>query len=275
ADDLDPNLFSLTERALALADIQTEKITYENAAAQEKTYSGKIQSTDASSQTQSAYVSGRIEKLYVNTTGKMVNKGQTLGLIYSPELLSAQQELLSAYKRKDKNPAFYKAIHNKLLEWKMSENQIEKLIETQEVQPHCPIQAMVSGEVIEKSVSEGSYVEAGQELFKITDLNTLWGIIDVPENEISNLSEGDEVELSTTTNEKITGKIDLIHLLLNPTTRTVSLRVELKNQDKKLKPGMLLSAKISGKEVDEEGIFISKSAVLWTGKRSVVYVVHR
>src|SRR5699024_683558 len=111
ADDLDPNLFSLTERALALADIQTEKITYENAAAQEKTYSGKIQSTDASSQTQSAYVSGRIEKLYVNTTGKMVNKGQTLGLIYSPELLSAQQELLSAYKRKDKNPAFYKAIH--------------------------------------------------------------------------------------------------------------------------------------------------------------------
>src|SRR5699024_9817463 len=177
ADDLDPNLFSLTERALALADIQTEKITYENAAAQEKTYSGKIQSTDASSQTQSAYVSGRIEKLYVNTTGKMVNKGQTLGLIYSPELLSAQQELLSAYKRKDKNPAFYKAIHNKLLEWKMSENQIEKLIETQEVQPHFPIQAMVSGEVIEKSVSEGSYVEAGQELFKITDLNTLWGII--------------------------------------------------------------------------------------------------
>ncbi len=275
ADDVDPNLFSLSERALALADIQTEKVAAKNAGATEKTYTGKIATTDASAQSQSAYVSGRVEKLYVNTTGKMVNKGQTLGTIYSPELLSAQQELLSAYKRKDKNPALFQAVYNKLLEWKMSKKQIEELLESKEVQPHFPIQAMVSGEVVEKLISEGSYVEAGQELFKITDLNTLWGIINIPESEIHRISEGDEVELSTSSQRKISGKVDLIYPLVDSATRTVQLRIELKNSDKKLKPGMLLSAKISGKETEEEGIYISKSAVLWTGKRSVIYVVHR
>ena len=274
-DDIDPNLFSLSKRALALADIQTEKITAENTTATEKTYTGKIAATDASAQSQSAYVSGRVEKLYVNTTGKMVNKGQTLGVIYSPDLLSAQQELLSAYKRKDKNPALYKAVLNKLLEWKMSEKQIDELLENQEVKSHFPIQAMANGEVVEKLVSEGSYVEAGQELFKITDLNKLWGIIDIPENEIHHISEGDQVELSTSTQHKISGKVDLIHPLVDPSTSTIQLRVELENPDKKLKPGMLLRAKISGKEIEEGGIYIPKSAVLWTGKRSVVYVVHR
>src|SRR5699024_10662664 len=182
-DEIDADLFTLSERALSLADIQTERVTDTLSGLKTNSYTGKIQATDASAATQSAYVAGRIENLQVNTTGKIVQKGQVLGRIYSPELLSAQQELLSAHKRKEHNPALFKAVSNKLKQWKWSQNQIDQLIETEEVQPYFPIQAMVSGEVIEKLVSEGSYVEEGQELFKISDLNNLWAVIDVPEAE--------------------------------------------------------------------------------------------
>lgn len=275
-ESLDPNLFTLSERALALADVQTEIVNQQNSESGERNYTGRIEATDASGQVQSAYVSGRIEKLHVNTTGKMVRKGQVLGTIYSPELLSAQQELLSAYKRKDQNPSLYKAISNKLLQWKWTQKQIDELIEKGEPQAYFPIQAMVQGEVIEKYVSEGSYVEAGQELFRINNLSNLWGIIDIPESEASQFKEGDQVNLSTSSQKDIQAKIDLVHPLVDPLTRTVQLRVELPNTDKKLKPGMLVRAKIQGKgNLETKGIYISKSAVLWTGKRSLVYVVHR
>lgn len=274
-DEIDDDLFTLGERALSLANIQTEKVSDTFSTSKINRYTGKIQATDASAATQSAYVAGRIENLQVNTTGKAVQKGQVLGRIYSPELLSAQQELLSAYKRKEHNPKLFKAVSNKLKQWKWSQKQIDDLLKTEEVQPYFPIQAMVSGEVIEKLVSEGSYVKEGQELFKISDLNNLWGVIDVPETEAAQFKEGDEVNLFTSGQSEITGKVDLVHPLVDLATRTVQLRVEIPNADRKLKPGMLLRAEIAQQENEEHEIFVTKSAVLWTGKRSVVYVVNR
>lgn len=274
-DEIDDDLFTLGERALSLANIQTEKVSDTFSTSKINRYTGKIQATDASAATQSAYVAGRIENLQVNTTGKAVQKGQVLGRIYSPELLSAQQELLSAYKRKEHNPKLFKAVSNKLKQWKWSQKQIDDLLKTEEVQPYFPIQAMVSGEVIEKLVSEGSYVKGGQELFKISDLNNLWGVIDVPETEATQFKEGDKVNLFTSGQSEITGKVDLVHPLVDLATRTVQLRVEIPNADRKLKPGMLLRAEIAQQENEEHEVFVTKSAVLWTGKRSVVYVVNR
>jgi len=274
-DNVDSNLFSLTERALALADIQTEVIQAEQLSSGVKSYTGRIQTTDASTQIQSAYVSGRIEKLYVNTTGAAVSRGQVLAEIYSPELLSAQQELLSAYKRKDQNPNLYRAIRNRLLQWKWSEEQIENLIQSGQPQPNFSIRAMVSGEVIEKKVSEGSYVTAGQELFSISDLSKLWAVIDLPESQAHQIKEGDSIELSTSSKANIKAKVSMVLPLIEQSTRSVQVRIELSNTDRKLKPGMLVKADIQTTADSDSGIFIPKSAVMWTGKRSVVYVVHR
>lgn len=272
----DTNMFQLSERALALANVQTHTINVGNDNVGNKTFTGRIEATDAALKSQSAYVSGRVEQLYVNTTGTMVQQGQTLANIYSPELLSAQQELLSVWKRKDKNPSLYQAVHNKLLQWKWSEAQIQKLIETQEVQSAFPIRAMVSGEVVSKNISEGAYVTAGQELFEIADLQTVWGVIEVPESQANEIAIGNEVSLSTSAQREITGKIDFIHPLVDPSTRTVQIRIEIPNEEKKLKPGMLLHANINTTSTtNEEQIFIPKSAILWTGKRSIVYVAHK
>lgn len=272
----DPKMFMLNDRALALANIETYILQEGNQEAASKNYTGRIEATDAAIKSQAAYVSGRIDKLYINTTGEMVQRGQVIASIYSPEFLSAQQELLSVHKRKDSNPALYQAVHNKLLQWKWSEKQIQKLIETQEVQSSFPILSMISGEVVAKSVSEGSYVTAGQELFQIADLQTVWGVVDISEAEINQISLGDEVALLTSTQKEISGKVDFIYPLVNPTTRTVQIRIVIANGDRSLKPGMLVRANIAktAKKIDEQ-LYLPKSSVLWTGKRSVVYVVHK
>lgn len=271
----DTDMFQLSDRALALANVQTHKVHTGNDEAGSRSFTGRIEATDAASKSQSAYVSGRVEKLFVNTTGEMVQQGQTLANIYSPELLTAQQELLSAWKRKDKNPSLYQAVYNKLVQWKWTETQIQKLIETQEVQASFPIQAMLSGEVVTKNVKEGAYVTAGQELFEIIDLQTLWGVIEISESQANNIAIGEEVSLSTSAVKEFSGKIDFIHPLVDPATRTVQVRILISNPDKKLKPGMLLHAEIASTKHDEEQLLLPKSAVLWTGKRSIVYVVHK
>lgn len=272
---LDPSLFYLSDRALALADVQTDFIEISHQNGGIGYYTGKISAADAASKTQSAYVAGRIEKLLVNTTGKNVRKGQVLARIYSPELLTAQQELLTAHKRKAENPSLYQAVYNKLKQWKWSDSQIEKLLKTKAPQPYSEIRAMVNGEVIAKNVNEGAYVEAGQSLFEIADLSTVWAVIDIPESQVNLVKEGDRVNLSTSSEQDIVGRIDLVYPFLDSATRTVQVRVVIPNPDRKLKPGMLLRAGIESSLPDKESLLVPKSAVLWTGKRSIVYVAHR
>lgn len=271
----DANRFQLSENALALANVQTHFITNDNEMGSQ-TFTGRIEATDAGLKVQSAYVSGRVEKLFVNTTGESVRKGQILASIYSPELISTQQELLSAWNRKDKNPALYKAVYNKLLQWKWSEAQIQKLIDTKEILSSFPIRAMVSGEIISKNISEGAYISQGESLFEIIDLQSVWGVIEISENQASQIAVGDEVTLNTSSQRDLKGKVDFIHPLVNPSTRTIQIRIEIPNQDRSLKPGMLLTAHLAGKDsIDNEKIYLPKSAVLWTGKRSIIYIAHK
>lgn len=271
----DTKMFKLNDRALALANIETYTINQGKENITNKSYTGRIEATDAAVKSQAAYVAGRIEKLYINTTGEMVQKGQVIARIYSPDFLSAQQELLSAYKRKESMPSLYQAVHNKLLQWKWSEKQIQNLIETQEIQSSFPILSMISGEVVAKKVSEGSYVTAGEELFEIADLQTVWGVLDVSEEQINQISLGDQVELLTSTHKQVAGKVDFIYPLVDSATRTVQVRIEISNPDRALKPGMLVRANIASSNLTDEQLYLPKSSVLWTGKRSVVYIVHK
>ncbi|WP_334057649.1 efflux RND transporter periplasmic adaptor subunit [Polaribacter sp. P097] len=275
ADGLLADQFKLTENAMALANIQTTTVGKGNVEGNTIKLSGKIAENEEANAVQVSYFAGRIESLNVSFTGEEVSKGQLLATIYSPELYAAQQELITAASLKASQPALYKAVRNKLKLWKLSENQINQIEETQKVKENFPVYATVSGTVTEKLVEQGDYIKQGQPLLKIANLNTVWGNFDVYENQIDRFKKGQEVMITTNAypNKEFKGKVDFIDPVLNTKTRTVTLRVVLSNKDDVFKPGMFVTANIEGsKAKNDEVLSIPASSVLWTGERSVVYL---
>ncbi|WP_299060275.1 efflux RND transporter periplasmic adaptor subunit [uncultured Polaribacter sp.] len=273
SDGLMADEFKLTENAMALANIQTSIVGNDKVENNGIILSGKIVENEEENAIQVSYFSGRIERLNINSTGVKVNKGQLLATIYSPELFAAQQELITASSLKETQPALYKAVRNKLKLWKLSETQINQIETSGKVKENFPVYATVSGTVSEKLVAEGASVKQGQPLFKIANFNTLWANFDVYENQISLFKKGQEISITTNTNKVINAKVDFIDPVLDTKTRTVKLRVVLNNRNNLLKPGMFVEGKIKGINSDKGAIIsIPASAVLWTGKRSVVYV---
>ncbi|WP_411895121.1 efflux RND transporter periplasmic adaptor subunit [Winogradskyella sp. A2] len=275
SDGLLVDQFKLTENAMALANIQTTIVGKGNVDGNTIKLSGKIAENEEANAVQVSYFSGRIERLNISFTGEEVRKGQLLATIYSPELYAAQQELITASSLKESQPALYKAVRNKLKLWKLSENQINQIEETQKVKENFPVYATVSGTVTEKLVEQGDYIKQGQPLLKIANLNTVWANFDVYENQIDLFKKGQEVLVTTNAyaNKEFKGKVDFIEPILNTKTRTVTLRVVLNNKNDVFKPGMFVTANIERvSSSNNEVLTIPASAVLWTGERSVVYL---
>ncbi|EAQ50010.1 MULTISPECIES: efflux RND transporter periplasmic adaptor subunit [Leeuwenhoekiella] len=275
ADGLLADQFKMTENAMALANIQTTVVGSGAIEAGTLKLSGKIRENEESNAVQVTYFAGRIERLYVNSTGERVGKGQRLATIYSPELVSAQQELLTAASLKESQPELYSAVRNKLKLWKLSEKQINSIEQAGKVQEYFPVYATVSGTVTHKMVEEGDYVKLGQPLYKIANLNTVWAEFDAYENQIASLKEGQSIKIVTNAypNQEFNAKISFIDPLLNSATRTIVVRAVLNNRKDKFKPGMFVEGKVEGTEMQmNEAINVPASAVMWTGERSVVYV---
>ena len=276
AEGLAADQFRMTENALALANITTTTVGGGEAAENNLTLSGKIQVNEEANAVQVAYFAGRIEQLHVNFTGESVNRGQLLATIYSPELVAAQQELLTAARLKESQPALYNAVRNKLKLWKLSDKQIDAIEASGSVKENFPVFATVSGTVTEKLVQEGDYVKQGQPLYKISNLNNVWAVFDAYENQIRNLEEGQEITITTNAypEKEFNATISFIDPVLNTSRRTVLVRADLENKDNIFKPGMFVQGEVqtTGISAEEEVIAIPKSAVLWTGERSLVYV---
>ncbi len=275
ADGLSADEIKMTENAMALANIQTSVVGQSQMGSGTLKLSGKIKPNEESNAVQVTYFGGRIENLYVNTTGERVGAGQRLATIYSPELVSAQQELLTAASLKESQPALYKAVRNKLKLWKLSEKQINAIETAGKVQENFPVYATVSGTVTHKMVEEGDYVKQGQPLYKIANLNTVWAEFDAYENQIASLKVGQTIKVTTNAyrNEVFDAKVSFIDPLLNSSTRTVVVRAVLKNKNDLFKPGMFVEGKIEGaQESTSSKITVPATAVMWTGERSVVYV---
>ena len=275
SDGLLADQFMLSNNAMALANIQTSIVDKGNQQDNFIKLSGKIVENEESNAVQVSYFSGRIEKLNVSFTGEKINKGQLLATIYSPELYAAQQELITAANLKESQPTLYKAVKSKLKLWKLNDMQITQIEASGKVIENFPVYATVSGTVSAKLVEQGDYIKQGQPLLKISKLSTVWGNFDVYENQIDNFKKGQEVMVSTNAyaNEEFKGKVDFIDPILNTKTRIVTLRVVLNNKHNKFKPGMFVEAKIKNRTGNKNNtVSIPSSAVLWTGKRSVVYI---
>lgn len=274
---IDHNAIQLSAEAVALANIQTTVVNRQNPVKDVRLY-GTIEVDERLSHSQTSHVNGRVEKLMVTFTGERVRKGQTIATIYSPELLSAQQELLEAVKMKDIDPALLQAVKEKLSLWKLTDEQIASIEQSGVVSPILSITANTGGIVISKNINQGDYISTGTVLFDIADLSSVWAVFDVYESDLPFLKLGNQLTytLQSLPGKTFTGKISFINPILNSTTRTAKVRVETNNPRHELMPGMYANAVVNAPlEQYNNEIVIPKSAVLWTGKRSIVYVKQR
>lgn len=269
-----PGFIKMSTEALAMAQVQT-LVVGEGSAKKELTLSGKIQADERENASLTAKFPGRIEKLYVTFTGDQVKAGQKLATIYSPELMNAQKELLEAARTKASFPQLYQASKEKLSLWKISDAQIAEIERAGVVKEKWDILADQSGVVIQKNVSVGDYVATGSVLFTVTNLNKLWLLLDVYETDLPSVSLGDEIEYTVAgrTGKPLIAKVSFIDPLLNAQTRAASIRSEIPNAGNSLKPEMFVTARLKNKNPQNTAaLLVPRTAILWSGKRSVVYV---
>ncbi len=232
-----------------------------------------------------AWIAGRIDKLYVNTVGAFVSKNKPLAEVYSPELFSTQQEYLLALKSRDqlkKSPiaaisqngeGLVASAKQRLMLFGVKESQIAELEKAGKPNIRLPIYTPLSGIVIDKMVQQGQYVNVGEVLFNIADLSRVWVEIDVFENEVPYIRVGQQVEIRSAVehaSSSFKGRISFIYPFHDPKTHTVKARVEMPNPGYHLKPDMFVNAII--RVPLAYGIVVPVTAVIDTGKRQVVWV---
>ena len=269
-----PDEVSMSASAMKLAEIQTYVVKRENPE-KEIRLLGKVKPDERLVYSQAVHFPGRIEKLFINFTGEKVVKGQKLATIYSPELVTAQKELFEVLKDESTNPALVEAARNKLKQWKFSDQQIDNIEKSGEVQNELNILSDHNGYVMMLMAAEGDYVKAGQILLEVTDLSRIWMLFEAYENDLPWVKVGDdlEIELKAIPGKTFKEKITFIDPFINPKTRVANVRVEMSNTSGLLKPDMFANGIITSKlPITGEVILVPKSAVLWTGKRAVVYV---
>lgn len=273
---LEKHQLLMTERAQALANVQTTIVGADSSGGGGLTLSGEIVANEKANATQTAHFAGRIEKLYVNSLGETVKKGQLLALVYSPELLSAQQELLTASTMKKTQPQLYAAVRKKLQLWKLSPKQIDQIETSGKAEANFKIYANVSGVVSEKLIESGDHVMEGHALFKIANLQTVWAVFDVYESQISQLSIGQKIALKSAAypDKIIKTVISFIEPTMDTSTQTLKVRVVLDNSKSIWKPGMYVTGVVQEivKTNVKKKVSVPRTAVLWTGKQSIVYV---
>jgi len=157
---------------------------------------GKVQADERLLQNQVAYTAGRIEKLLVNFTGERVSKGQLLALIYSPDLITAQQELLEAAKSKQLQPEIYEAAKERLQQWMLSDHQIAQIESSGQVKTKIEVYSNTSGIVSNKRVNTGDYVSQGTVLFDVMNLSQVWVQFDAYESDLAFLQVGNSITFS-------------------------------------------------------------------------------
>lgn len=274
--ELDANAISMSSTAMALANVQT--LIIQNKSAQKTIrLNGKVQADERLLVTQSSHIPGRVEKLTVNFTGDYISKGQVIAYVYSPDLVTAQEELFEAQKIKDKQPALFSAAQEKLRNWKLTDAQINKILSSNKAIEEFPILANVSGYVTKKSVNLGDYLKVGAPIYEVADLSRVWVLFDIYETDLMWVKKGDEINytIQSQPGTSFKGKVSYIDPTIDAKTRVARARVEVSNKNMLLKPEMFASGEIITAIEKDETITIPKSSVMWTGKRSIVYVINK
>ena len=259
-----PRQLRLSPAAQELASIQTAPVERRFALVETRMV-GKIAVDETQVRTIAAWVAGRIDRLYVDYTGVRVEKGDHIAYLYSPELLTAQEELIQALRARERlvdsgtsvgqtAQATVEAAREKLRLLGLKEEQIKRVEREHRASDHLTIYAPTGGVVIKKHLSEGAYVQTGTPIYTIADLSRLWLELRAYESDISWIHYGQAVEFSTEAypGEVFNGQISFVDPVLDERTRTVRVRVNVANEQGRLKPGMLVWA-VAQAEVGAHG----------------------
>ena len=254
-DEGAPRVFATTEQARALLDIQTVPVKRRFIEAEIRMV-GKVAIDETHLAHVTAWVPGRLDKMYVDYTGMKVRAGDHMAELYSPQLLTAQAELRraqTALTRLDENsPAIIRqtaattldAARSKLRRWGLTEEQVAQAQAAGSESDHIVIYSPVGGTVIERMGREGMYVDEGTRIYTIADLDEVWVLLDAYESDLMWLHYGQKVTFSTEAHpgQSFEGRISFIEPILNEQTRTVKVRVNVPNPEGKLKPEMFVRA---------------------------------
>ena len=235
------SMLTLSEHARAMASVETVPVERRKLSREIRAV-GKVQYNESALSTITARVDGYIERLFIDYTGVEVKAGDHLVEIYSPELVVAQQELLMNSDRSN----LAEAAKLKLRRWELSEAQIDEIIRTRKPQERITLSSPINGTVTEKMIVKKSAVKAGDMLYKLANLDSVWVYLDIYEYELSSVRYGQTAEITTEAypGETFTGRVWFINPVLTDESRTVKVLVNIANKDKRLKPGMFVSATI-------------------------------
>jgi len=219
-------------------------------------------------------IPGFVERLLVRAVGDPVRKGQKIAEIYAPELLAAQQEYLalSDLEQIAEGDALKQAARNRLKLLGMTEGEIAAISKNHQSSPRFGVYAPASGVVTELSVKEGAQSMMGTPLMQINDLSTVWLIAEIPERDAARVVPGTvaEVRLQAASNQVFKGKVGYLYPMLDDTTRTLRVRIELPNPGNQLRPGMYAAVRFSGQS--HSVLAVPSESVISTGQRKIVIV---
>ncbi|MFT7537488.1 MAG: Cu(I)/Ag(I) efflux system membrane fusion protein, partial [Hyphomicrobiaceae bacterium] len=260
SDDTGPRQLAMSPASVALANIQTAQVTRQFLTLPVRMV-GKVDYDETRVRTIAARVGGRLDRLYVDYTGVSVNKDDHLVRLYSPELLTAQQELIEAKKRFDTTPvdasAFqqgsnrrgYESARDKLLLWGLAKDQVDTIEQRGTADDHMIIRSPAGGVVVHKALNEGDYIKEGTAIYRIADLSHLWVQLDAYEQDLPWLRYGQAVSFHTEAfpGRVFEGWISFLDPTVNERTRTVKVRVNVADTDGELKPGMFVRAVVQSR----------------------------
>ena len=271
-----PRELAMSPRAMSLAEIQSSAVERKYVMAEVRMV-GKVTYDETKVSYITAWVPGRLDRLYVDYTGIKVNEGDHLVNLYSPDLLQAQEELISALTAstdmKESDSEYLKeraensiqSAREKLRLWGLSPKQIEDIESQRQPTDHITINSPISGIVVHKNAVEGMYVNTGTQVYTIADLSHVWVKLDAYESDLAWLHYGQEVEFRTEAypGEVFKGQIAFIDPVLDSKTRTVKMRVNLPNPEGRLKPEMFVRAIVKSKVSEGARVLDESLAGKW------------
>jgi len=276
AGEIGERQISFSEEAIKLMEIATS-VVQRKFVTNEIRMVGKIDYDETRVKNITAWVPGRIDRLYVDFTGITVNKGDHMVYLYSPQLISAQAELLQSSKAanslktgtsdlvKRSTLAMLEGAREKLHLLGLDAEQIENIESSGKPQTHITINSPISGIVIHKNATEGMYVDTGTPIYTVADLSRLWVKLDSYESDLPWIRYGQEVEFTTQAypGQVFKGTISFIDPVLNDKTRTVKVRVNVGNSEGKLKPQMFVKAIVRSRMAATGKIMTPEMAGKW------------
>ncbi|MBC8214143.1 MAG: efflux RND transporter periplasmic adaptor subunit [Candidatus Marinimicrobia bacterium] len=271
----------LSKSAMKLAEIGTTLVSRE-VAEKHIRFSGKLGFDETKTNSITAWTDGRIDKLFIDFVGVEISNNDKLMEIYSPELISAQQEYLLSV-----GTAMESITSEKLRLLGISSKQISEIKSNGKILQTISITAPISGTVVELNIAEGDYVKTGSPIATVSDLRNLWLNIDVHESDISLIQINQNVTflVDAYPGDLFEGLVSFIHPTMNSKTRTVSVRVNVDNSNNQLKPEMFVSAQVQVRlnakgevisnddDISANPLIVPSSAVMKTGERAIVYVM--